>query len=199
MSPPSVTIVGIAGGTASGKTTIAHALAHDLSAVLVAQDRYYHTASAATNFDHPDSLDNMRLVDDLRRLRAYEHARLPVYNFALHARMPETHWDEVTPKPIIIVEGILLLSIEALRSLLDIAIYVDAPDDIRLMRRIRRDVAERGRSTFDVLDQYTTTVRPMHERYVAPSRQHAHHVVDGTAPIGSSVVRIAQLLQERWR
>lgn len=190
-------LIGIAGGTASGKTTLASALARRLDAVLVAHDRYYFTARAETNFDHPDALDNDQLTDHLRELKRGQPVRLPQYDFSRHQRSPESEWDHVTPKPTVIVEGILLFAIEPLRSLFDVSIFVEAPDDLRLMRRLRRDIAERGRTAHDVLDQYETTVRPMHERYVAPSRIHAHHVVDGTAPIEQTLDRLLRTLEER--
>lgn len=181
-------LVGIAGGSASGKTTIARALAARLGSrcVLVAHDRYYHPASATQategprNFDHPDALDTDHLVRDLRRLRAGHPTPLPAYDFARHDRLPESHWDVVEPHPIVLVEGILVLAVEHLRNELDHRVFVDTPDDLRLVRRVRRDLSERGRAVHDVLDQYERTVRPMFGEFVLPSRDHAELVVDGT-------------------
>jgi uridine kinase len=184
--PPPL-FVGIAGGSASGKTTIARALADRLGArcVLVAHDRYYHPKPtvpdpAPRNFDHPDALDTEHLVRDLRRLREGATVHLPVYDFATHDRLPPAHWEAVEPRPVIVVEGILVLADPRLRDELDFRIYVDAPDDLRLVRRVRRDLSDRGRAVLDVLDQYERTVRPMFGEFVLPSRDHADLVVDGT-------------------
>lgn len=184
-------VLGIAGGTASGKTTLARALAARLGdrCVLVSHDRYYHPRGPGDptrrNYDHPDALDNSGLVRHLRALRAGEPADLPVYDFALHDRAP--HTDRAEAAPVIVVEGILLLAVEAVRDALDLRVFVEAPDDVRLMRRIRRDVAERGRTVTDVLDQYERTVRPMHQAFVADSRRHADVVIDGTLPFAPAI------------
>jgi uridine kinase len=187
-------IIGIAGGSASGKTTLARALAETVGAALVAHDRYYHSASAATNFDHPEALDTARLIEDLRALRQGRAVRLPIYDFSRHARADEEHWELVEPCRTVVVEGILVLAVDALREHLDATVFVEAPDDLRLLRRVRRDLSERGRTAEQVFDQYLATVRPMHERFVVPSRQHAHHVVDGTAPLHETVPRLISLL-----
>ncbi|MEQ1501651.1 MAG: uridine kinase [Myxococcota bacterium] len=181
-------VIGIAGGTASGKTTVARLVADRLGdrCLLVAHDRYYHPASRPgprpRNYDHPDALDTELLIADLARLRAGQPTQLPVYDFARHDRRVEADWDRVEPRPVVIVEGILVLALGPLREVLDLRVYVDAPDDLRLMRRIRRDLAERGRGVHDVLDQYEGTVRPMHDQFVVPSRGFADLVIDGTAP-----------------
>ncbi|MEQ1569706.1 MAG: uridine kinase [Myxococcota bacterium] len=186
-------VLGIAGGSASGKTTLARALADRLGdrCLLVAHDRYYRPRSQARerNFDHPDALDSGRLIDDLHRLKAGHPAHLPVYDFARHDRAD--HADRVDPRPVVIVEGILILAVEPLRELLDLRVYVDAPDDLRLARRIRRDVAERGRTALEVLDQYERSVRPMHHEWVASSRHHADVVVDGTQPLDGALEELA--------
>ena len=190
-------VIGIAGGTASGKTTVAEALQRALGdrAVTIVHDRYYRDLPAAYrhdpstyNFDHPDALDTDRLVHDVDRLRAGAPVDLPRYDFAKHARAPDP--DRVDPRPILIVEGILVLGHGALRSRFDLRVFVETPDDLRLMRRIRRDVAERGRTWDDVLVQYERTVRPMHLQHVEPTRAFADLVLDGTAPIDDSVAAI---------
>ena len=180
-------VVGIAGGSASGKTTIAHALAARLGprCVLVAHDRYYHPAPAepeATprNFDHPASLDTDHLIRDLQSLRTGRSTSLPVYDFTREDRLPAVHWERVEPCPIVLVEGILVLAVERLRDELDHRVFVDTPDDIRLVRRVRRDLDHRGRAVHEVLDRYESTVRPMYREFVLPSRDHADLVVDGT-------------------
>jgi uridine kinase len=176
-------VVGIAGGSASGKTTVARLVAQHLGrrCVLIAHDRYYRGgAGPDTNFDHPDALDTDLLLSDLERLRSRQPTRLPVYDFARHDRAPSERWDPVEPRPVLVVEGILILAIPALRDAFDLRVFVEAPDDLRLARRIRRDVAHRGRTVHSVLDQYERTVRPMHEAFVAPSRVHADLLLDGT-------------------
>jgi len=184
-------IVGIAGGTASGKTTLARTLAARLGdgCVLVSHDRYYLPRGegdpGSRNYDHPDALDNHRLASDLLALRNGRSAELPIYDFARHDRAADT--DRIEPRPVVILEGILILAVEVLRRSLDLRVFVDVPDDLRLVRRIRRDMAERGRAAQDVLDQYERTVRPMHQAFVASSRTHADLVVDGTIPVELSV------------
>lgn len=198
-----VVVVGIGGGTASGKTSVARVAAERLGprCLLVAHDRYYHpkaTMPVPGNFDHPDALDTGMLLRDLGRLRDGQPVDLPAYDFASHDRMPQSRWDHAPARPIVVVEGILVLAIPELRDTFDLRVFVDAPDDLRLVRRIRRDTTERGRSVHDVLDQYERTVRPMHERWVAPSRAHADLVLDGTSPPVHSVAQLLGRLEERW-
>lgn len=182
-----VVVVGIAGGTASGKSTAVARVARALGdqALLLVHDRYYRdlpqgTAALAYNFDHPSALDTDALVADLDALRAGEAVALPSYEFHHHAR--SLLRERVEPRPVILVEGILVLAESKLRSRLDRAVYIDTPADIRLIRRVRRDMRERGRTVEAVLRQYETTVRPMHEAYVEPSRAHADIVLDGMLP-----------------
>ena len=177
-------IIGIAGGTGSGKTTLTRrlqdAFGDDVSVVY--HDNYYkkhvglpYEQRAALNYDHPDSFDTALLVDDLRRLAAGEAIRCPVYDYTIHNRSEETV--EVHPTKVVIVEGILIFENKALRNLMDVKIFVDTDADVRILRRILRDVKERGRSLDSVISQYLTTVKPMHEQFVQPSRQHADIVV----------------------
>lgn len=191
-------VVGIAGGTASGKSTVAAALVEALGdrCVHLLHDRYYHPlppgrAPLDWNFDHPDALETSRMVEDVRLLRSGRPARVPRYDFARHARHAEE--DELPPRPVIVVEGILVLADPALRAEMDHRVFVHAPDDVRLMRRIRRDRAERGREIDEILAQWERTVRPMHQAYVATSRPHAHLELDGTAPIRASVEQLLAL------
>ena len=177
-------IIGIAGGTGSGKPTLPRrlqdAFGDDVSVVY--HDNYYkkhvglsYEQRAALNYDHPDSFDTALLVDDLRRLTAGEAIRCPVYDYTIHNRSEETV--EVRPTKVVIVEGILIFENKALRNLMDVKIFVDTDADVRILRRILRDVKERGRSLDSVVSQYLTTVKPMHEQFVQPSRQHADIVV----------------------
>jgi uridine kinase len=188
--------IAIAGGTASGKSTLTVALAQalgDRCAVLL-HDSYYRPlppqvadAGRDWNFDHPDALETERLVDDLRQLRAGRPVTPPAYDFATHTRWPAERWSMVPARPIVLVDGILVLAEPSLRDHMDARVFVDTPADVRLIRRIRRDTTERGRSVNEVLTQYERTVRPMHLQFVEPSKAHADLVLDGTRPIGDLV------------
>ena len=177
-------ILGIAGGTGSGKTTLTRKLCETFGAdvSVVYHDNYYkkHTdmtyqERAALNYAHPDAFDTALMVADLNRLAAGEAIRCPVYDYTIHNRSEETV--EVRPTRVVIVEGILIFADKALRDLMDVKIFVDTDADVRILRRILRDVKERGRSLDSVISQYLTTVKPMHEQFVQPSRQYADLVV----------------------
>jgi uridine kinase len=194
-------IVGIAGGTASGKTTTAAALGASLGArcVLIHHDRYYrsmpetfHADPAAYNFDHPDALDTARLISDLKALKSGQSVELPRYDFARHRRSEET--DRVSPCPVFLVEGILVLADSGLRELFDKKIYVHAPEDLRLTRRIRRDMESRGRSEADILSQWERSVSPMHHEFVEPSRLHADLVIDGMTTTDAMVAAVLRMI-----
>ena len=177
-------IIGIAGGTGSGKTTLTRKLQEtfgpDVSVVY--HDNYYkrhdgmtYAQRAALNYDHPDAFDTVLMVEHLRQLLDGRSVQCPVYDYTVHNRSDETI--EVRPTKVIIVEGILIFENKALRDLMDIKIFVDTDADVRILRRILRDVKERGRSLDSVISQYLTTVKPMHEQFVQPSRQYADIVV----------------------
>ncbi|HXQ72250.1 MAG TPA: uridine kinase [Pyrinomonadaceae bacterium] len=178
-------IIGICGGTGSGKTTVANRILESVSAsevVFIQQDSYYRNITDLpldyrhiANFDHPDALDNDLLVNHVRRLKAGEAVELPLYDFKTHTRMNETR--HVDPKPIVIVEGILIFADPRLLEQMDIKVFVDTPDDIRFIRRLRRDLAERGRTIESVIEQYIATVRPMHMQFVEPSKRHADVII----------------------
>ena len=178
-------IIGICGGTGSGKTTVANRILESVSAsevVFLQQDSYYRNITDLpldyrniANFDHPDALDNDLLVNHVRRLKAGEGVELPVYDFRTHTRMNETR--HVEAKPIVIVEGILIFADPRLLEQMDIKVFVDTPDDIRFIRRLRRDLAERGRTVESVIEQYVATVRPMHMQFVEPSKRHADVII----------------------
>ena len=180
-------VVGIAGGTGSGKTTLARRLARRVGedrCALVSQDNYYrdlaHLSVAArsrVNFDHPDSIDSDRVLTDIRALKRGETVTIPRYDFARHTRAPTGI--EVAAREVILVEGILVLVWPELVAEMDIKIFVETPDDIRLLRRMRRDIADRGRDVDGVLGQYQDTVRPMHDAFVRPSRDRADLIVPG--------------------
>lgn len=178
-------LIGIAGGTGSGKTTVATKLVAALppeSAALIQHDWYYRdrshldaAARAQINFDEPDALENDLMLQDLLALKAGRAVDCPQYDFASHTRRPEPA--RVEPRPIIVVEGILIFAVPALADAFDLRLFVDTADDIRLLRRIKRDVGERGRDIAAIEAQYLASVRPMHERHVAPSRSRAHLVI----------------------
>jgi uridine kinase len=178
-------VVGIAGGTGSGKTTVAHKLAGAMPpgrCVTIDHDAYYRDQShlapaerAQSNYDHPSSLESTLFAEHLRALRAGEPVDVPIYDFATHTRRTETR--HIAPAPVIVVEGILVFTEAALREQMDIKIFVDTDPDIRLMRRIRRDLEQRGRTFQSVRDQYYATVRPMHIEHVEPSKRWADLIV----------------------
>lgn len=178
-------IIGICGGTGSGKTTVANRILESVRAcevVFIQQDSYYRNLKDLpldyrnlANFDHPDALDNDLLVNHVRKLRAGEPIELPLYDFKTHTRLIETR--PVEPKPIVIIEGILIYAEPRLLEQMDIKVFVDTPDDIRFIRRLRRDVAERGRTVESVIEQYLGTVRPMHMQFVEPSKRHADVII----------------------
>ncbi len=177
-------LIGIAGGTGSGKTTLAQKIlyAFPKDSVLISQDSYYKELShlpleerVKTNFDHPDSLDFGLLLSHLTSLKNGKSIQVPIYNFHIHSREIKTAL--VQSSPIIILEGILIFSIPELRDLFDLKIYVDTDDDIRVLRRIERDIKERARDFDGIKCQYLATVKPMHDLFVEPSKQHADVII----------------------
>ncbi len=183
--PAGPVVIGVAGGSASGKTTVVDAIVDGLGAdavSIVEHDSYYHNhptvplaERALFNYDHPDSLETSLLVQHLESLKRGLPVEVPTYDFTTHLRQPETR--TVTPRPAVIVEGILILADARLRALMDIMVFVDTDSDIRFVRRLRRDMAERGRTMDSVIDQYLRTVRPMHIEFVEPSKRHAHVII----------------------
>jgi uridine kinase len=178
-------VIGVAGGSGSGKTTVVRRIVESLGTdqvAVVQHDRYYRDRGdlrleerAALNYDHPDSLETDLLVQHVQQLRAGTAVALPVYDFARHARTTTT--DLAPPRRTIIVEGILIFADAALRSMMDVKVFVDTDDDIRFIRRLTRDVAERGRTMESVIDQYLTTVKPMHLEFVEPSKRYADIII----------------------
>jgi uridine kinase len=178
-------VVGVAGGSGSGKTTVVSEIVRALGpdhVTVVQHDSYYKDRSglapaerAAVNYDHPDALDTPLLVRHVRELVDGRTASVPVYDFSSHTRTTRTN--RVDPRPAVIVEGILVLAEPELRALMDIRVFVDTDADLRFIRRLARDVSERGRTNESVVSQYLETVRPMHLEFVEPSKRYAHVIV----------------------
>lgn len=177
-------VIGIAGGTGSGKTTVARAVTGAFldRAVLIEQDCFYRERSDIPfkdrkdlNFDHPDSIDDRLMVEILRKLKTGEQVKMPQYDFTTHIRKKETV--KVGPADVFVVEGILLFHYPELRNLFDLKVFVQTDADIRLMRRIKRDLEERGRTLGSVFSQYLRSVKPMHELYVEPSKHYADIII----------------------
>ncbi len=189
-------ILGIAGCSGSGKTTLARELAGQFSATLLPLDLYYYDLSelpveerAKQNFDHPRALESSLLVEHVEELAAGRSIEHPVYDFTTHTRVPGVT-EHVDPVPVLIVEGILALHFAELRRLFDFSIYVNAPPEVCLARRIARDIRERGRTESSVREQFEATTRPMAERYVLPSAAYASIIVEGTDALDWSVEQV---------
>ncbi|MBN1484710.1 MAG: uridine kinase [Chloroflexia bacterium] len=201
-------IVGVAGGSGSGKTTVSNAILERVGAERIAyiqHDAYYRDLShlpfeerARVNFDHPDALENELLIDHLQQLAANQSVAVPIYDFTSHTRRAETHC--IRPHRVILVEGILIFADKLLREMMDIKIYVDTDPDIRFIRRLQRDMAERGRSLQSVIQQYLGTVRPMHLEFVEPSKRYADVIIPeggfNTIAIDMVVARVESMLEE---
>lgn len=200
-------IIGICGGTGSGKTTIARAIVDAVgreNVVLVEQDSYYRNLADMplderhqANFDHPDSIDSDMLVNHLRRLKQGLSAEMPLYDFKTHTRSDRI--ETIEPKPVVIVEGILIFAETRVLDLLDVRVYVDTPDDIRFIRRLQRDIAERGRTVDSVIGQYYRTVRPMHHEFVEPSKRRADIIIPEGAQTGVSVEFLCSFVREKLK
>jgi uridine kinase len=199
-------IIGIAGGTGSGKTTVARAIYDRVGSdriEWITHDSYYRNFDALSpeerakiNFDHPDSLESELLMRHLDALCKGSAVETPVYDFATHSRKAETQ--RVEPRRVIIVEGILVLAEPELRRRIDIKLFVDTPADIRFVRRLMRDIETRGRSLPSVVQQYLTTVRPMHEEFVEPSKRYADLIIpeggENQVAIDAIIARVERLL-----
>ena len=207
-NPPPV-IIGIAGGSGSGKTTVGLRImeqAPGKTVLIIHHDSYYRDNShlplkdrAKINYDHPSAFETELLVDHLEKIRQGSPVEIPTYDYAAHSRLPET--DHVEPADIIFVEGILVLESAALRDLMDIRLYVDVDADERFIRRLRRDTAERGRTPDSVIQQYQQVVKPMHLQFVEPSKRFAHLIIPegghNRVAIDLIAAKIADVLRAR--
>ena len=197
-----VCIVGIAGGTASGKTTIVRRIKEKFGddIVVINHDSYYkahddlsYEDRSKLNYDHPDAFDTDMMIEHIKMLKENKEVDIPVYDFSIHNRADATV--HVMPKKVIIVEGILVLENRELRELMDIKVYVDTDADERLMRRIIRDMAERARSIESILSQYRDTVKPMHEQFIEPNKKYADIII----PRGGENLTGISILQEHLK
>lgn len=200
-------VIGIAGGSGSGKTTVAQEILQRVGPDRIAflqHDSYYKDLSglpprqrAEVNFDHPDSLETDLLIEHIAALRAGNAVEVPIYDFSTHSRTNKTF--AVQPRRVILVEGILIFTERALREMFDVKIFVDTDSDIRFIRRLERDLAERGRTTESVIKQYQNTVRPMHLEFVEPSKRYADVIIPegghNTAALDMVVARVDALLK----
>ncbi len=200
---PKPIVIGIAGCSGSGKTTLARELATQLEATLFPLDLYYRDLSHfpldardKRNFDHPDSLESELFIAHIRALAAGETIPRPVYDFSTHSRVADAY-EPIAPARFVLVEGILALHYPELLPLYDFSIYVDAPNEVCLNRRIYRDMRERGRTRESVIAQFEATAKPMADLYVLPSQAHATVTVSGTEALDWSIERILRELHDR--
>jgi uridine kinase len=206
-APQRILLVGIGGGTASGKTSIARRIQESIGtddSALIELDAYYHDLSrlpvearAEVNFDHPSAFDFDLLLDHLGLLLSAQAIEMPLYDYIHHNRRSETQ--RIEPRPLIVVEGILALWHEDVRNLLDIKVFVDAADDLRLVRRIRRDILERGRVLETVLRQYEEDVRPSHIEFCEPTKLFADVIIPRGAENTVAIEMVRSLLLSRFR
>lgn len=202
-------IIGVTGGSGSGKTSVSRAILNHFpkhAIMMLEQDSYYKDQSdlpfeerLKTNYDHPFAFDTQLLIQHLEKLLHYEAIDKPVYDYAEHTRSKEVIHQE--PKEVIIIEGILILEDERLRDLMDIKVYVDTDDDIRIIRRIKRDIQERGRTLDSVINQYLSVVKPMYHQFIEPTKRYADIIVpeggQNHVAIDLIATKVAAILHER--
>ncbi|MFY9903157.1 MAG: uridine kinase [Trichococcus sp.] len=202
-------VIGVTGGSGSGKTSVSRAILDkfsDVSILLLEQDLYYKDQSdlpfeerLKTNYDHPFAFDTDLFIEDLKKLIQYESVEQPVYDYSKHTRSDKVIHRE--PKEVIIVEGILILEDQRLRDLMDIKVYVDTDDDIRIIRRIKRDMESRGRTLDSVIHQYLTVVKPMHQQFIEPTKKFADIIIpeggQNQVAIDLMTTKIASILAEK--
>ncbi|HEO8419818.1 uridine kinase [Niallia sp. FSL W8-0635] len=206
---PKPVVIGVAGGSGSGKTSVTKAIFDHFkghSILMIEQDYYYKDQShlpfeerLKTNYDHPLAFDTELLIDHIQKLLNYESVEKPVYNYAMHTRSDETIL--VEPKDVIIVEGILILEDENLRDLMDMKLFVDTDADLRIIRRLMRDIKERGRSIDSVIEQYVNVVRPMHNQFIEPTKRYADIIIPegghNHVAIDLMVTKIQTILEQK--
>lgn len=194
--------IGICGGSGSGKSTVTNRIVEEFGndqILVIEQDSYYKGQSdipfeerVKTNYDHPDAFDTKLLVEQIRLLQNGNSIEKPIYDFATHTRKRET--EHITPKPILILEGILLFFEPALREIMDLKVFVDTDSDVRILRRIKRDMVERERTLESIIDQYLDTVRPSHMQFVEPTKRYADIILpDGGANVIGIELLVARL------
>ncbi|MGG3963256.1 MULTISPECIES: uridine kinase [Heyndrickxia] len=202
-------VIGVAGGSGSGKTSVTRAIYESLkghSILVLEQDFYYKDQShlpfeerLKTNYDHPFAFDNDLFIEHLHKLLSYEAIEKPVYDFSKHTRSARTI--HVEPKDVIILEGILVLEDERLRNLMDIKLYVDTDADLRIIRRLERDIEERGRTLQSVIEQYITVVRPMHNQFIEPTKRYADVIIpeggQNRVAIDLVVTKLQSILEQK--
>jgi uridine kinase len=202
-------VIGVAGGSGSGKTSVTKAIYESFkghSITMLQQDYYYkdqsdvpYEARLKTNYDHPLAFDNDLLIEHIEKLLRYEPIEKPVYDYSLHTRSKDII--EVEPKDVIILEGILVLEDERLRNLMDIKLYVDTDADIRIIRRLSRDIKERGRTLDSVIEQYTNVVRPMHNQFIEPTKRYADVIIpeggQNHVAIDLMVTKVQTILEQK--
>ena len=202
-------IIGVTGGSGSGKTTVSRAIfeqLHGHSLLMLQEDSYYNDQSdmpfeerIKTNYDHPNAFDTELLVKQLKDLLDWKTIEKPIYDYTEHTRSSEV--EKVEPKEVIILEGILVLNDPALRDLMDIKIFVDTDDDIRIIRRIKRDMVERGRTLDSVIEQYKSTVKPMYHQFIEPTKRYADIIVpeggENQVAIDLLVTKVRDILRKR--
>ncbi|MEH7490782.1 uridine kinase [Neobacillus niacini] len=202
-------VIGVAGGSGSGKTSVTKAIYDSFkghSITMIQQDYYYKDQSdlpfeerLKTNYDHPLAFDNELLIEHIEKLLRYEPIEKPVYDYSIHTRSKEVI--AVEPKDVIILEGILILEDERLRNLMDIKLYVDTDADIRIIRRLSRDIKERGRTLDSVIEQYTNVVRPMHNQFIEPTKRYADVIIpeggQNHVAIDLMVTKIQTILEQK--
>ncbi len=203
-------LVGVSGGSGAGKTTLTNLIFRKLKekasteATVINHDSYYKEYSHLSksekdrlNFDHPDALDNRLFVEHLALLKQGQSVLAPVYDFTTHSRF--THTVTIKPSTVILVDGILLLAEPTIRDILDIKIFLDTPADIRILRRLQRDLNERGRTVESVINQYLATVRPMHEQFVEPSKKYADLILSGENLSESQLETVVNLILNKLK
>jgi uridine kinase len=197
-------LIGVAGGTGSGKTTLTRAILAAIGerVAVIQHDWYYRDHShlppeerARMNYDHPSALETGLLIRHLKALRRHHAIKAPIYNFVTHSRMPGG--ERIEPAPVIIVEGILIFADEKLRDVFDLKLFVQTESDLRLLRRLQRDMTDRGRSFEKSVEQYLETVRPMHELFVEPSKRFADIIIPASQPNEKAIKMIVDMVHRR--